>query len=325
MKRKKYGKLLVYLFSVLIVLAGCSDDSDDPPIVINQPPVFSGLNDLTLSPGFETHEIDFANYVTDQEGEIITYLVTNSDDAVITINLVSSVLTITEVGPGSSDINVTATDGNEGNEVDTTFTVTVEEITGADDYTGTVQLLFDFNGLEGSLLGETSPIPDWIFEGFTADGEWTGSDVGSIIIENDHLLINNNVDTTFIWSETYFDDNQDFTGKKFRFDYCFFTSPTLTGTHWFEPDEIPDPTAVDMRLYFVDETWEESGGQYMFSDMSLTYSSDWQAVEILLSDFESLWEYPVEPSAVGVFGLEVWGGTESAPISIRIDNFGIVD
>ena len=63
----------------------------------------------------------------------------------------------------------------------------------------------------------------------------------------------------------------------------------------------------------------------MFSDMSLEYSSDWQAIEIPLSEFESLWELPVDPSAVGVIGLEVWGGTESDPISFRIDNFGIVD
>ena len=59
--------------------------------------------------------------------------------------------------------------------------------------------------------------------------------------------------------------------------------------------------------------------------MDLTYSTEWQAVEIPLSDFESLWELPVDPSAVGIIGLEVWGGTASAPISFRLDNFGIVD
>lgn len=320
MKRKKYVKLLVFLFSVLLVTAGCSDDSDDPPPVVNQPPVISGLNDLTLSPGFETHEIDFANYVTDQEGEIVTYTVTNSDEAVITTNLVGSVLTITEVGPGSSDITVTATDGHEGHEVTETFTVTIEEITGAADYTGATQILVDFNGLtEGSVFD--NPIPDWLFEGNTADGNYDATDIGSIMIENDHLVITHNVDTTYIWSEMELEGgNQDYTGKKFRFDYCFFTAPTLTGTHWED-----DPPGVDIQIFFVDETWEISGGQYMFSDMSLTYSADWQAVEILLSDFESLWELPVEPSAVGVIGLEVWGGTPSAPISFRIDNFGIVD
>lgn len=325
MKRKKYLKPLVFLFSFLLIMAGCENESNDPPEVLNQPPVFSGLNDITLNPGFEFHQIDFANYVTDQEGEIVTYEVTNSDVSVITISLAGSVLTITEVGIGSSDITVTATDGNEGNDVTETFTVTIEEITGAADYAGTAQVLFDFNGLEGSVFDDPSPIPDWYFEGNTSDGNWDGSDVGSIILENDHLVITHNVDTSYIWSEIDLGGNQDYTGKKVRFDYCFFTSPTLTGTHWFEPDEVPDQTAVDLRIYFVDETWEVSGGQYIFSDMNLTYSAEWQAVEIPLSEFESLWEYPVDPSAIGVFGLEVWGGKEKAPISIRIDNFGIVD
>ena len=29
--------------------------------------------------------------------------------------------------------------------------------------------------------------------------------------------------------------------------------------------------------------------------------------------------------AVAVIGMEIWGGTESNPISFRLDNFGIVD
>jgi hypothetical protein len=283
-----------------------------------------------LSPGFETHTIDFANFVTDQEGEIITYQATNSDDNVITISLDNTVLTITEVGPGTSDIIVQATDGNPGNEVSDTFSVTVKPIIGAEDYTGPVQILFDLNGLtEGSVFDDPSPIPDWYFEGNTADGEWNGSDIGSIIIENDHLAITHNVDTSYIWSEIYLDGNQNYSGKKFRFDYSFFTTPTLTGTHWFEPDEVPDQTAIDIRIYFVDAEWGDgakaSGGQYLFSGMNLTYSADWQSVEIPLSEFESLWEYPVDPSMVGVIGLEIWGGTSAAPISFRLDNFGIVD
>jgi len=114
MKNFKCFYLLIYLLSLsfLTVFVGCGDDSSDPPPVINQPPDLSGLIDVTLSPGFETHEIDFANFVTDQEGDIITYEVTNSNDDVITISLSGTVLTITEVGPGTSDVTVNATDGN---------------------------------------------------------------------------------------------------------------------------------------------------------------------------------------------------------------------
>ena len=116
------------------------------------------------------------------------------------------------------------------------------------------------------------------------------------------------------------DGNQDCTGKKFRFDISFFTAPNLTDAYWED-----DPAAVNIQIFFVDETWEESGGQYRFSDLNLEYSPEWQAVEIPLSDFESLWELPVDPSAVGVIGMELWGGTSSDPISFRLDNFGIVD
>jgi hypothetical protein len=328
MKTKKLLYLSLYLlsFSVVVGFIGC-DESNDPPPVVNQPPVIEGLDDFTLSPGFVTHELDFANYVTDLEGEIITYQVTNSNNDVITISLLGSVLTITEVGiPGSSDITLVATDGNEGNEATHTFTVTVEPINGADDYTGSAAILVDFNGLtEGSVFD--NPIPGWLFEGNTADNEYNSADIGSILVENDHLFITHNVEETYIWSEMELDGgNQDYTGKKFRFDYRFFTSPNLTDTHWNEPDDVLNPTAVDIRIYFVDDAWGDiGGGQYRFSSMSLEYSNEWQAVEIPLSEFESMWGLSVEPSAVGVIGLEVWGGSASGPISFRIDNFGIVD
>jgi len=320
MKLRTHLKLMAYMFSIVLVMAACEDDTGPPPVE-NQPPEFSGLNDVTLSPGFETHELDFANFVSDQEGEIITYDVTNSDESVITISLDGSVLTITEVGTGTSDITVTATDGQEGHEVTETFSVTIEEISGAADYTGTTHVMVDFNGLtEGSVF--ENPIPGWLFEGNTADGEYDPTDVGSIKIENDHLAITHNVDVTYIWSEMELDGgNQDFTGKKFRFDYSYYSVPTLTGTHWED-----DPPGVDMQIYFIDDGWGDiGGGKYMFSDMDLTYSTEWQSVEIPLSEFESLWELPVDPSAVGIIGLEVWGGTPSEPISFRIDNFGIVD
>ena len=325
MKTNQYlnyvGGLLLSL--LLLILAACGDDdSSGAPVVINQPPVISGLSDITLSPGFETYELDFANYVSDQEGEIITYSIVNSDETVITLNLAGSLLTITEVGnPGSSSITITATDGQDDHEVSEDFTVTVEAISGAADYTGNAAVMFDFNGLtEGSIFDNS--LPGWLFEGSTADGEYNAAEIGSIVVENDHLSIIHNVDSTYIWSEMELEDgNQDFTGKKFRFDYRFYTVPNLNDMHW--EDETP---GVDMQIYYIDADWGDvGGGQYRFSAMDLEYSADWQSVEIPLSEFESLWENPVDASAVGVIGLEIWGGTASAPISFRLDNFGIVD
>jgi hypothetical protein len=318
MKSKMYLKLFVYLLSFVVVFVACDDDSDDPPIVVNQAPVISGLNDLTLAPGFETHVIDFANFVTDQEGEIVTYEVTNSVDSVITISLSGSVLTITEVGPGSSEIGVTATDGQEGHEVSTTFTVTVEPISGAADYAGNAVVMLDFNGYgTGSLFD--NPVDGLLLEGWNYD--WDEGPFGSAMLDhNDHLVITNNVDASWIWAEYELDGNQDCTGKKFRFDISYFTAPNLTDAYWED-----DLTAVNIHVLFVDETWEASGGYYRFSSLNLEYSPEWQAVEIPLSDFSSLWELPVDPSTVGVIGFEIWGGTSSDPISFRIDNIGIVD
>ena len=122
MKSKRYIKQVVYLLSLAIIMIGCENYPPGPPPVENQPPVITGLNDISLPLDFGTHEIDFANYVSDQEGEIITYLVSNSNDTVITISLDYTVLTITEVGTGPSDITVIATDGHEGHEVVDTFT-----------------------------------------------------------------------------------------------------------------------------------------------------------------------------------------------------------
>lgn len=308
-----------YLLSFIVVMTGCEYVPPDPPPVENQPPVIKGLNDLDLPLNFGTHEIDFANYVSDQEREIITYQVSNSHDTVITISLENTVLTITEVGSGSSDINVIATDGQEDHEVETTFTVTVLGITGAPDYTGNVTVGFlDFNGYgEGHIYD--NPIPGFMVEGWDYDWESPVPDVQ--LANNDHLLITNAVDRQWYWTEYNLKGNYDFTGKKVRFDYSYFTAPELTGTHW---DEDEDPEAVDIRLYYADINWN-TGGAIYFSSLGLEYSTDWQEVEIPLADFGSHWDGPVDPSKVRFFGLEIWGGTSSAPVSFRLDNFGIVD
>ena len=94
----------------------------------------------------------------------------------------------------------------------------------------------------------------------------------------------------------------------------------MSGAHWED-----DPTAADIQLYFVDETWGASGGQKQISSLNLEYAESWQTVEVLLSDFISLWGLPADPSTVGYIGIEVWGGEQGDPISFRIDNLGIVD
>ena len=319
MRTKKHIQLVVFLLSLAIVMIGCEYHPPDLPPVENQPPVITGLDDLSLPLNFGTHEIDFANYVSDQEREIITYLVSNSNDTVITISLDNTVLTITEVGTGPSDINVIATDGHEGHEVETTFIVTVEGIWGAADYTGNVTVGFlDFNGFgEGHIYD--NPIPGLTVEGWDYDWESPVPDVK--LANNDHLVITNEVDRQWFWIDYRLDSDYDFTGKKVRFDYSYFIAPALTGTHW---DEDEDPAAVDIRLWYVNTGWS-TGGAIYFSSLGLEFSTDWQEVSIPLEDFGSLWEMPVDPSQIRYIGLEIWGGKSSAPVSFRLDNFGIVD
>ena len=319
MKSKRYIKQVLYLLSLAIIMTGCEYHPPDPPPVENQPPVITGLNDLSLPLNFGTHELDFANYVSDQEGEIITYLVSNSNETVITISLDNTVLTMTEVGTGPSDINVIATDGHEGHEVEATFTVTVEGIWGAADYTGNVTVGFlDFNGFgEGHIYD--NPIPGLTVEGWDYDWESPVPDVK--LANNDHLVITNEVDRQWFWIDYKLDGDYDFTGEKLRFDYSYFIAPALTGTHW---DEDEDPAAVDIRLWYVNTGWS-TGGAIYFSDLDLGFSTDWKEVNIPLENFGSLWEMPVDPSQIRYYGLEIWGGTSSAPISFRLDNFGIVD
>jgi hypothetical protein len=300
-------------------MIGCEYQLPDPPPVENQPPVITGLDDIALPLNFGTHEMDLANYVSDQEREIITYLVSNSNDTVITIKLESSVLTITEVGTGPSDIHVLATDGHEGHEVEATFTVTVQGIWGAPDYTGSVTAGFlDFNGYgEGHIYD--NPIPGFTVEGWDYDWESPTPDVK--LANNDHLVITNEVDRQWFWIDYRLDKDYDFTGKKIRFDYSYFIAPDFTGTHW---DEDEDPGAVDIRLWYVNTGWS-TGGAINFSSLDLEYSTDWQEVEIPLADLGSFWDMPVDPTKVRYYGLEIWGGTSTAPISFRLDNFGIVD
>lgn len=315
-----YLKSVVCLLFIVLSVWSCRDEFDSEiiiPQVINQPPSIADINDLTLVPGFGAFDLDLATYIYDQEGDIITYQATNSTESVISTSLNGSILTISEVGDGVSTIGITATDGNEGHEVTSSFEVNVKPILGASDVE-TDYIMFDFNGFGNQDLYDFN-IPGVVLE--FANSDWDGAYVGVNEIFNDHTLLTIDVDDTQIWYEAELEGgNQDFTGKKMRLDYKFFAFPTLTGTDWDD-----DSSAKDIYLYFVDETWGEAGGRYFLSNLNLEFSTEWQTIEIPLADFESLWGLPVDASTVGVIGMHLYGGGPSSPLTIRIDNFGIVD
>ena len=68
------------------------------------------LSDLRIATGFESFTINLQNNFTDPEDAILNYTVTSSVDSVGGFNLVDSILTITEMSTGFTDVVVTASD-----------------------------------------------------------------------------------------------------------------------------------------------------------------------------------------------------------------------
>ncbi len=117
--------------SVIIVTAndGSNTVSEEFTVKVNKPPTATGISDLSRMEGFGTEDIDLSATFTDPDMDALTFTVMSADEGVVTAAIATTTLTITEVGPGSSGITVTAKDGNGGMVTDM-FTVTVEMVTG---------------------------------------------------------------------------------------------------------------------------------------------------------------------------------------------------
>ncbi len=95
---------------------------------INNPPVFDELiGDQTFTLGFGTWSINLLDVVEDEDGDDVTFSASSSDGSVVTNSVLNGTLTVHEVGLGTSDITVTASDGN-GGEVSDVFAVLVSEV-----------------------------------------------------------------------------------------------------------------------------------------------------------------------------------------------------
>lgn len=94
-------------------------------LTANKAPVVANpLVDLSLSPGFTTTAIDLSNVFSDEEGDPLTYTTVVAEEAIVTQNTSGNTLTLTEVGPGTTTVTVTADDGN-GGTISDEFLVTV--------------------------------------------------------------------------------------------------------------------------------------------------------------------------------------------------------
>lgn len=98
---------------------------------INDAPIVaSAIANQNLNEGFESIDIDITETFTDEDGDVLTYSVSSNDETVVTISELNGILTIVEVGMGTSTITVTANDGN-GGSVSDEFTVTVDNVNDA--------------------------------------------------------------------------------------------------------------------------------------------------------------------------------------------------
>ncbi|MEM9896534.1 MAG: T9SS type A sorting domain-containing protein [Bacteroidota bacterium] len=90
------------------------------------------IDNLSLAAGFSTRQLDLSDFIQDAENDNITYSeVTSSAVSFVTVSLNGSLLTLNEVGSGTSIISVTATDEN-GASAQITFTATVDQLPDAD-------------------------------------------------------------------------------------------------------------------------------------------------------------------------------------------------
>ncbi|MDN5204743.1 T9SS type A sorting domain-containing protein [Fulvivirgaceae bacterium BMA10] len=92
----------------------------------NPPTVIESMADTTFTSGFSVSLIDISNVFSDQDGDPLTYTITSSDESVVTATYSAEGLSLTEVGIGSTNVNITVDDGNEGTASDE-FVVTVNE------------------------------------------------------------------------------------------------------------------------------------------------------------------------------------------------------
>ena len=105
-------------------------------VKVNRAPVVANrISDLPLAEGFRTREIALAATFTDGDKDVLTLTVNSSNTGVVTAAIAGTTLTLTEVGLGSSEITVTADDGN-GDMVSDEFTVTVAMVTGVAETRG---------------------------------------------------------------------------------------------------------------------------------------------------------------------------------------------
>ena len=104
---------------------GGSTATDMFRVMVNRPPVATSIATQLLNTAFGTHVIDLSVPFTDPDTDELMYTVGSSVPGVVSAEITGgTMLTLTHVGPGSSEITVTAKDGRGGTVI-ATFMVKV--------------------------------------------------------------------------------------------------------------------------------------------------------------------------------------------------------
>ncbi len=94
----------------------------------NSAPVVSNIiMDMVQPENFGVTMIDLTNHFSDPNGDELTYTLTSSDESVATVAVAGDMLSITEVGTGTTMITVTADDNISGSATED-FMFTIEEV-----------------------------------------------------------------------------------------------------------------------------------------------------------------------------------------------------
>ena len=129
MKNTKFLQLtsllvLLQVFAVTSCREEFGSEFREVPIINNAPKVSSEIGEVQVPEGGE-RELDLSRFITDVEGDAISYSVVSSNSDIATVTVAGSLVTITGVSLGRTTISVDGNDGTPGNDVSTDFTVSV--------------------------------------------------------------------------------------------------------------------------------------------------------------------------------------------------------
>lgn len=116
----------------ITVTASDSDNAsatDTFTLHVKQVPTMPGgeIPNTLVSPSAASQTIDLGSYFSDADGDVLTYtLVTNSDPSKATASVNGSILSITPLAPGITNLTVRATD-SDGNFIEDVIEITVDD------------------------------------------------------------------------------------------------------------------------------------------------------------------------------------------------------